>query len=217
MEQVLSDHDRLQLDQRIAEAEKRTNTQIVLAAVKRSDSYVELPWKAFALGVSIAGLVTFSMHLFSPDWATRAMVLVLVVAVLGAGAVFSLLTVFIHPFARLFLSPHRAEAEVRQYAESLFLSREMFATSGRTGVLMLISLFERHVVILPDKGLSSRLTSDVMQNIIGQMSGHLAQNAVRLAMEVGLEALAKVLEISAPGRRDGKDELSNEIIEEKGV
>jgi putative membrane protein len=217
MEQILSNHDRVQLDERIVETEKRTNTQIVLAAVKRSDSYVELPWKAFALGASIAGLLTFSTDLVLSDWVSNTMVLVLVVAILAAGAVFSLLTVFIHPFARLFLSAHRAETEVRQYAEALFLSREMFATSGRTGILMLISLFERHVVILPDKGLTNRLTSDVMQNIIKKMSRHLARNEVGPAMEVGLEELAKVLESSAPGLRDGRNELSNEIIEEKGV
>ena len=49
MKPVLSESDRIQLDKRIAEAEKVTKTQIVLATVKRSDSYVEIPWKAFAL------------------------------------------------------------------------------------------------------------------------------------------------------------------------
>ncbi|MBA3035226.1 MAG: hypothetical protein FP814_01905 [Desulfobacterium sp.] len=217
MEQILSNHDRVQLDQRIAEAEKLTNAQIVLAVVKRSDSYAELPWKAFALGASFAGLVSFLIGLLLSDRASNTMVILSVAAILAAGAVFSLLAVFIHPFARLFLSAHRAETEVQQYAESLFLSREMFATSGRTGILMLISLFERHVVILPDKGLSNRLTGDAMQNIIKQMTGHLAQNKVSLAMEAGLEKLTKVLESSATGGWNGKDELSNEILEEKGV
>jgi hypothetical protein len=48
------------------------------------------------------------------------------------------------------------------------------------------------------------------------MSRHLAQNAVRLAMEAGLEGLNKVLEHSVSTKPE-KDELSNEIIEREGV
>jgi uncharacterized membrane protein len=63
MKQILSDTDRTLLDKRIAEAEKQTNAQIVLATVKRSDNYTEIPWKAFAFGSSIAGFFVFLL-----DW-----------------------------------------------------------------------------------------------------------------------------------------------------
>lgn len=52
MKKNLSDTDRTLLDKRIAETEKQTRTQIVLASVLRSDSYAEIPWKAFASGAS---------------------------------------------------------------------------------------------------------------------------------------------------------------------
>ena len=55
MKQILSDTDRILLDKRIAEAEIKTKAQIVLATVKRSDNYPEIPWKAFAFGSSICG------------------------------------------------------------------------------------------------------------------------------------------------------------------
>ena len=50
MKLILSDQDRGRLDALIAKIEKRTNTQIVLAVIQRSDVYADLPWKAFALG-----------------------------------------------------------------------------------------------------------------------------------------------------------------------
>ena len=55
-------------------------------------------------------------------------------------------------FGRLFLRQSRIDSEVRQYSESMFLRRSLFATSRRTGILILISLFERRVdiVILDD-------------------------------------------------------------------
>jgi putative membrane protein len=220
MERFLSDHDRGQLDQRIAEVEQRTKTQIVLAVIKRSDTYGELPWKAFALGTSVAGLLVFGSDLLFQSWTSRSTALIAVAATLSTGAAFALLTIFLPGFARLFLSGHRAEAEVRQYAESLFLTRELFATDSRTGILLLVSLFERQVVLLPDRGLSDRLSKHAMEDVITSMAPSLKQNEVDRALEEGLERLERILEATAPGGLTGgtgRNELSDEIIEEKGV
>ncbi len=215
MKQTLSDHDRNRLDGLIADVEKRTNTQIVLAVIQRSDSYAELPWKAFALGASITGLLVFIVDLSSYGWYPKVTVLSAVAGILGGGAVFALLTALIPGFAKRFLSSFRADVEVRQYAESLFLSRELFATSHRTGVLVLASLFERKVVILPDKGLSDHLTNKAMQSIITAMTRFLKRNEISRAFESGLEQLSHTLETNVQGK--GENELSDEIIEEKGV
>ena len=56
-------------------------------------------------------------------------------------------------FARLFLRKSRAAVEVLQYAKMQFLDRELFATPNRTAILVLVSMLERRVVILADKGL----------------------------------------------------------------
>jgi putative membrane protein len=216
MDQILSENDHTQLDQQIADAEKRTKIQLVLATVKRSDSYAELPWKAFALGASIAGLLVSALDLMLPGWVSNTTILISIATTLVTGAVFALLAILAPGFAKLFLSKHRAEVEVRQYAESLFLSREIFATRKRVGILLLVSLFERRIVILPDKGLRNRLSANALQNIIVQMSKPLAQKEVRRAIEVGLAEFIKVLEPSVP-TGPVQDELSNEIVEGKGV
>lgn len=215
MKQTLSDDDRTRLDGLIADVEKRTNTQIVLAVIQRSDSYAELPWKAFALGASITGLLVFILNLLSYGWYPRVAVHIAVAGILGGGAVFALLTVFIPGFAKRFLSSVRADVEVRQYAESVFLSRELFATGNRTGILVLVSLFERKVIILPDKGLRDQLTNDVMQGIITAITRSLKRNEIGRAFESGLEELSHTLETNVQGK--GENELSDEIIEEKGA
>lgn len=68
MKQILNDQERIQLDRRVADVERRTGTQIVLAVIERSDTYAELPWKAFALGVAAAGLGTVLLDLLLPVW-----------------------------------------------------------------------------------------------------------------------------------------------------
>lgn len=213
MKKVLLEQDRDRLNKRIREAEGHTGAQIVLAVINRSDSYAEIPWKAFALGVSLACLAVFSLNEF------HAMILVAVTVILAAGGVCALLTVFVPDFARIFLVSHRAETEVRQYAQSLFLKREIFSTKNRRGVLLLVSLFERQVVVLPDKGLGERLTSDAINEIIAPMRPHLMQGQIMEALEASLAQMTQLLEPTAPTGHETMDdnELSDEIIEEQGI
>ncbi|HOP47780.1 MAG TPA: TPM domain-containing protein [Desulfobacteraceae bacterium] len=215
MLQTLSDYDRRRLDELIAETEKTTGTQIVLAVIRRSDTYAELPWKAFALGASIAGLLLFALSPAFYDWSPEFIVLIAVTVILACGALLALLTVLIPVFARVFLSAHRAEVEVQQYAESLFLAKELFATSGRTGILMMVSLFERRIVIIPDSGLDNKFKESNIQSVIASMAPLLKQKEVSRSFEAGLKQLAGILGTSGLGT--GKNELPDEIIEEKGI
>jgi putative membrane protein len=125
------------------------------------------------------------------------------------------MAVYLPWFARLFLADHRREMEVRQYAESLFLSRQLFSTSKRSGILLLVSLFERQVIVLPDTGIGKRLNREVVQEIISLMTPSLASGFVARALNEGLERLEQVLAVTATGI-PGENELPEEIIEEKG-
>ena len=216
MKQNLSDSDRTLLDRRIAETEKQTRAQIILASVIRSDSYAEIPWKAFAFGASIASLVTIFLDLFVLGWLTDILILFSLAVILACGALFALMTVLWPGFARLFLSPQRKETETMQYAESLFLSRELFSTEDRRGILFLVSQFERQVVILPYKGVRSLLNMDVLNEVISKMTLHLRRNELKQAMEAGLDGIQSALGSPVSGWTD-KNELPDEIIEEDGV
>ena len=215
MKQSLTIEEQKRLDGRVAEFEKRTGCQVVLAVVERSDSYAEIPWKAFALGAAAAGLAVTVYDLLRPGWQSSTMVLVSVSATLLCGAACAMACIALPTFAHLFLDKHRAEVESRQYAESLFLSREVFATRGRTGILVMASLFEHQVVMLPDKGVAGRVTKAELESVISAMTGPLAAGRVAEAMEQGLSALEAILSPTAPKGR-GVDELPNTVIQEKG-
>jgi putative membrane protein len=216
MKQHLTEQEQRSLDKRIAEAEKRTGSQIVLAVIARSDDYPELPWKAFALVAAIAGFAATLLDRVRADWHSAGTVLFVVAATLVAGAGSSLLTVVWPGFARLFLDRNRAEVESQQYAESLFLKRELFATKGRTGVLLFVSLFERQVVVLPDIGLAKQLRKDAFQSIIGRMTTALARGRVSTALDQGLLGLEEALSSTALKAAAG-NELPNSIVQEDGA
>jgi len=216
MKYTLNDEERILLDQYISETENRTGVQIVLAVVERSDSYPELPWKAFALGTSIAGLVVILLNTTLQFLSGESAVLLAVIMILAAGVCLALSCVFIPDFSRLFLQRHRAEVETRQYAESLFLSREMFTTPKRKSVLLLISLFERRIVVLPDRGLKEEMNQPVIENIIRTMRPYLSTGRTVQALKAGLEKLAEMLSGSS-SPQSSLNELPDDVIEEKGA
>lgn len=216
MKPVLSENDKDLLEKKIARAEEQLRSQIVLATVIRSDSYVEIPWKAFALGVSVSGLLALTGNLLFPGWVQGMAVLIAVVIMLATGAAMALLTILLPAFARFFLNDNRAETETRQYAESLFLSKQLFLTKHRTGILLLISLFEKKVVIIPDKGICDHVTNVEIQRIITLMKAPLQRNEFRQSMEIAVDELTRMIEPLTADDTTG-DELPNKIIEERGL
>ncbi len=142
--------------------------------------------------------------------------LLAMVMMLSAGAGAALLCIFVPDFARFFLQVSRADMETRQYAESLFLSRQLFATRERRAVLILVSLFERRMVVLPDTGLANQLHQEAMDMISRHMRLYLKEGQAARALEAGLEKLEDLVTCDNPSTLTG-NELPDRIIEEKGA
>ena len=86
----------------VAETEKCTRTQIVLTVIQRSDVYAELPWKAFALGASVGGLILLLLYSQFYDWNPNVPALMIVAGILACGALLALLAIMIPRFAKFF-------------------------------------------------------------------------------------------------------------------
>jgi putative membrane protein len=216
MKDILDNEEKSRLEESVKKAEVQTGAQIVLAVVRRSDNYPEVPWKAFASGVSLASLTVFVIYYFSGSQVQVTALLFPVAAVLVAGAVFAVLAVIITPFARLFISRNRKETETFQYAGSLFLSRGLSATKKREGILLLVSIFERQVVLIPDTGVRELLSDDVIKSIISVMIPLLKKKRVGDAMKTGLDGIADAIGTSRK-TKPGLNELSDKIIEEDSI
>jgi putative membrane protein len=193
-----------QIEAQVAGIESRTGVHIVAAVVGKSDTYVELPWKAFALGASVAALAAVTADALRPQWATSNMAVIQAGIVLGAGAVGALLAVFVPAFARLFLRAVRAELEVRHHAKSMFLDRQIFATPGRSGVLVLVSVFERRIEILPDVGLRARVSASDWNAMVARMTPLLRQGRPFHAIQQALAALDELLIADRPIQERGR-------------
>ena len=135
-------------------------------------------------------------------------------AMLFMGAAAALAAVFIPPFARCFAGHARREAEARQYATAFFLDHALSRTQRRNAILVLAGVFERTVVILPDSGL--RLGADELQGVIARMTPQLAAGRIAPALRDGFDALEALL-VARGFSGGGRDEIAQEVIEEKGA
>jgi putative membrane protein len=214
----LAPDERRKINQCVAAFEARTGTQVVAAVVDKSDDYPEIPWKAFALGASVTTLALLGAELVRPDWPGAWHTLVFAVTTLAIGGGLALATLRSRSLARLFLNPHRAEAEVHQHAESLFVRSAVFRTKERTGLLLLVSRFERRVVILPDTGLGTRIAATDWQRIVDGVSRMLAENRVCDGLCSGINEAGALLAGAGFAPAAGiANELPDTIVEEGGA
>lgn len=206
------------IDDLVARIESRTGVQIATAIVRRSDAYTELPWKAFALGASLSAFALVLYDAWRPDWVMSYTALVHAAVILLTGLALAAGTMFSAPFARLLLRRHRAEIEVRRYAESMFYRRGLFRTRERVAVLILASVFERRIEILADEGLHSRVSEAEWRGVIARMTPHLRRERPFNALREALEAVESLLVAKGlQGRPGAVDELPNQTIEETGA
>lgn len=202
----------------VARIESRTGAQVVTAVVGKSDTYVELPWKAFALGSTTAALAVAMVDALRPQWITAATPLLQSVTILAAGGAAALAVVLVPPFARLFLRPARRDLEVQVHAQSLFLRHELQRAPQHTGVLILVSLFERRIEIVPDVGFRNSVSDADWNAIVRRMTPRLQEATPFHALQAALAALETLLVDKGfhPPRASGRA-LSDRPIEERGA
>jgi putative membrane protein len=189
----LTEQERTTIATRVAALETRTGTQVVAAVVGKSDSYPEAPWKAFALGAAAAALACVIWQFTAPGWAADRPQTGHILVILASGALLALLTILVPPFARLFIDRIRRDVETTQFAQSLFFRRGLGRTRRRVGILLLVSLFERKVVILADEGFDGRIDAHDWAALTGRITFLLRHSTTTMALRAGLEAIEAML------------------------
>jgi putative membrane protein len=189
----LTEQERTIIATRVAALEARTGTQVVTAVVGKSDSYPEAPWKAFALGAATAALACVIWQMAVRGWSADTSETGHVLVILASGALLALLTILYPPFARLFVDRIRRDVEATQFAQSLFFRRGLDRTRSRVGILLLVSLFERKVVILADEGFDGRIDVHDWEALTGRISLLLRHSTTAIALRAGLEAMEAML------------------------
>jgi len=113
---------------------------------------------------------------------------------------------------RLFLNTNEVEEEVQEAAVTSFFAEGLYRTREENGILIFVSVLERKVWILGDRGINERIDPTAWETIVDELlrgirAGRQGEALCRAVQEVG-----SILETHFPYRRDDTDELHNLII-----
>lgn len=114
---------------------------------------------------------------------------------------------------RRFIPDHVLAEEVEEKALVSFLERGLHATRDQTGILILISLFERRVHVLADRGINAKVATDTWDELVtGVTAGIRAGNACD-ALCAAITRCGELLASDFPRKSDDTDELPNLILD----
>jgi uncharacterized membrane protein len=208
----LAEADKAAIEMQVAAFERATGAQAIVSVVDRCDSYPEVPWRVFALGTVVAAMIVWAVPVSGAVLYHSTALLLM--AVLGAGVTAAIAVILLPAGGRWLLPRERRETEVRQYAQAMFLTRELFTTRDRSALLILIGLYERHAVILADSGARKRLPAEQPKSAERALNQALQDGALADAVLAALASLKRAL--GDTGIAPAGNEIADRVIRERG-
>jgi putative membrane protein len=187
----------------IAEVERTTSSEIVVAEAPASDDYTDL---ALGYGITLALTAAAVAHLIAPALAVAWLIALEAAVVVACFAAFRASAV-----VRMLAPEQRLREAVERRAREAFFEHGLFATRERTGVLILISALEHRVVILGDRGIDQHLHAAGWQVHVHHITRAIREGRAGEGICEVIRAIGTVLAEHLPPRADDTDELANQV------
>lgn len=189
----------------VEDVEKRTAGEVAVMVVDSSDSYPEgLLLGGFLLG-NVFALPIAQLFFGASLWHYLPLFFFFAIILM-------LLLKQWPPLQRHFILPVRLEEMVHRRALRAFYEKELFRTRDQTGVLFFISLFERRVWILADKGIHQKLSQQDLQQYAAGIARGIKEKDATAQLIRQIEAIGKVLARHFPIKADDTNEIPDEVI-----
>ncbi|MGA2620579.1 MAG: hypothetical protein ABSF26_23400 [Thermoguttaceae bacterium] len=178
--QQFSHEQRKAVEQAVAGAERKASVEIVPVVATASGRY-DRPEDMVGLGLGLIALVAAWWLLplepaesgswgGMPQWERLLIMVVAAVAgfVMGAAAARHV------GWLRLLFTPRRQmRDEVAERARAVFFDSRVHHTTGNTGLLVYVSLYERMAAILADESIMDKLGQNGLDELCAALSGKL--------------------------------------------
>ena len=189
--------------QAIREIERATAAEVVVA-VRPSSGYYRHTDYLVGFVMSFAALLVFlfDSHEFSIDWMPLDTVV--------AFAVGTFLSASFPPLRRALTSRRLMRANVRTAARATFFDLGIGKTSGRTGILVYVSMFEKSAEVVADVAIDRAVLGAPFTNAVAALDAALAHGPSFPRFTEALRALGPILGKTLPRLADDINELPDE-------
>lgn len=204
----LSDDDREHLKSVIGEMEKRTEGEIRLVIARRSTPDGHLPAILWLI-LMVCGLLALLSLRFELAFAFRWWW----VPAMMAGCF-----VLAHFFARwpvlqrLLSNPADVHHHVWHRAELEFYREGLSQTTGKTGILLFLSLFERRAVVLADVGIHNKLGDGNWNHVVKTIVSAAQTGEWRSRLEEAIRECGGLLATHFPASKPHSNQLPDDIV-----
>jgi putative membrane protein len=189
--------------QAIATVEAQTSAELVVAVRPRVTHYRHVDYLV-GFACSLLALLVFLFYPVDFEIATMPM------DSLAAFAFGSVLSAHCPPLRRVLVSRRLVETAVRRAACAAFVDLGITRTTGRNGILIFVSMYERRVEVIADVGIDQPLLGAAWAAIVADLGRAVAKTDLN-AFVIALNALGPALGGAMPRAEDDRNELPNEV------
>ena len=204
-ERFFTSQDKEEIHRAIKSLETRTSGEVAVILVDQSDPY---PEGEFLGGILFGGLLAFMTDLWFFHGQIWFLIPLHFLFFLPLYLLFQKIPVLKKPF----LGARRKETAVRRRALQAFYEKGLYRTHLNTGVLFFLSLLERKVWILADKGIYEKIKQETLNQFAGQVSGGVKNQQAGQALIQAIQGVGNLLAEHFPIRSGDMDELPDEVL-----
>jgi putative membrane protein len=190
------------------EVESRTIGEIVVMVVDHSDHYMEAEVLGSVLLGSLLSLILSVLFFHSSIWSYIPLSFIFFFPCW-------FLFIKVEVLKRLFIGIRRKEEAVRLRAERAFFERGLYRTKKNTGVLFFLSLLERKVWVLADKGIYEKMDQETLNRYANEVSKGVREGRAFEALSKAIQEIGVLLSRHFPITADDTDELPDDVMTEE--
>ena len=208
----LSDTDKQRISEAVQLAERRTSGEIVPMVVSTSYHYpmaAAIGATAFALPTAIVLTYLLGQWL----WLGGQNMWLFLGLFGGLFILFHLVVRHTASLRRCFISKRELDEEVREAAVTRFFEQGLYRTRDEPGVLIFVSVFERRVWVLADRGIDAKVRENQWDDIVRMITGGMQRGQPADAICKAVAKVGDILEEHFPIRPDDTNELRNIITD----
>jgi putative membrane protein len=220
----MNEADHAKVSAAVAAAEGTTAGEIVVVVTDTSDPYhdVALHWAVLALIAVLAWAAACPTCLeywwdklvggWHTDPSLRELLTFLMILAVFKFTV--VLMVLKYMPLRLALTPGNTKTRrVRRRALTVFKAAAERRTSGRTGILIYLSMGERRAEIIGDEAITSVTTAETWGEAMADLLAHVREGRVADGMVAAIQDIGVVLAEHFPRSAEDKNEIPDKLIE----